>query len=100
MTYTSKALQDVADERGRQIEVEGWTPEHDDHHIHGELAAAGACYALEHQGWQGFTHAWPWEDRWWKPQNRRYNLVRAGALIVAEIERLDRAEEARAGSEK
>lgn len=27
---------------------------------------------------------------WWKPKDRRRNLVKAGALIVAEIERLDR----------
>lgn len=92
MTYTSKALQDVASERGRQITDEGWTPEHDDHHVHGELAKAGACYALEHRGWQGFTHEWPWEGRWWKLKDRRSNLVRGAALIIAEIERLDRKE--------
>jgi hypothetical protein len=30
-------------------------------------------------------------DEWWKPTNRRRDLVKAGALILAEIERLDRA---------
>lgn len=91
MTYTSKALQDVASERARQIEGEGWTLEHDDEYSGGELAQAGTCYALGHAGWIGFTHAWPWPQRWWKPKNRRYDLVRAAALIIAEIERLDRA---------
>ena len=40
------AIDDVAAERKRQIEVEGWTAEHDDYHPPGELAQAGACYAL------------------------------------------------------
>lgn len=35
---------------------------------------------------------WPWDESWWKPTNRRRDLVKAGALILAEIERLDRAE--------
>lgn len=34
---------------------------------------------------------WPWHRVWWKPSTRRRNLVKAGALILAEIERLDRA---------
>ena len=34
---------------------------------------------------------WPWEPRWWKPKNPRRDLVRAAALLIAEIERLDRA---------
>lgn len=36
----------------------------------------------------------PWEDRlpaWWKPKDYRSNLVKSGALILAELERLDRA---------
>ena len=38
---------------------------------------------------------WPWAASWWKPKNRRRDLVRAAALIVAEIERIDRATVAR-----
>lgn len=34
---------------------------------------------------------WPWHIDWWKPSDPRRNLVKAGALILAEIERLDRA---------
>lgn len=36
---------------------------------------------------------WPWDREWWKPKDRRRNLVRAAALLIAEIERLDRAED-------
>jgi hypothetical protein len=38
-----------------------------------------------------YEDLWPWHDDWWKPKDRRRDLIRAAALIVAEIERLDRA---------
>lgn len=82
----TSALSDIAAERQRQIDAEGWTPAHDDAHDYGELARAAACYAV------GLKNDWPWSDSWWKPKDRRTDLVRAGALIVAEIERLDRAD--------
>jgi hypothetical protein len=110
----STAIDDIAAERCRQVEVEGWAPEHDDEHGGGELAKAAASYAL-HGRWFGHLRRaefdptgdrgqregqrdlqlppqmWPWEWRWWKPRSFRENLVRAGALIIAEIERIDRA---------
>ena len=97
----SKAARDVLAERLRQVEAEGWTPAHDDFHEEGELADAAACYAAgcipmapaaaSSQG-HGYTSLWPWEAKWWKPGgDRRRDLVKAGALILAEIERLDRA---------
>ena len=81
---SSAALDDVAAERSRQVSREGWTLEHDDSHDRGEMAFAAACYVLED------TRHWPWDMKWWKPKNRRRDLVRAAALLVAEIERLDR----------
>jgi hypothetical protein len=56
------------------------------------MAKAAACYALGSQGWpQRGVNFWPWDASWWKPASNRRNLVKAGALILAEIERLDRA---------
>jgi len=84
----------ILNERERQEAKEGWTPEHDDNHPAGELARAGACYALVAAGLpsEPIRHRfWPFRD-WWKPKSIRTNLVRAGALIAAEIDRLDRAE--------
>lgn len=88
------ALADVVAERVRQQTVEGWTPEHDDQHSNGELARAAACYALFGSGlpWQHSRHFWPWAAEWWKPSGSRRDLVKAGALILAAIERLDRAD--------
>ena len=84
----SKAAQDVLAERERQISQEGWTPEHDDGHRNGQMADAAACYAST----KHIDHLlWPWSREWLKPSDRRRNLVKAGALILAEIERLDRA---------
>ncbi|EBP0408322.1 hypothetical protein JN58_23590 [Salmonella enterica] len=34
---------------------------------------------------------WPLSSVWWKPSSPRGDLVKAGALILAEIERGDRA---------
>jgi len=97
------AARDVLAERQRQISVEGWDSERDDTYRHGELAMAAASYA-QCAGLQGegattenafkepFAENWPWSETWWKPSAEpRRNLVKAGALILAEIERLDRA---------
>lgn len=87
------AERDVLAERQRQISAEGWTPEHDDEHADGGMAQAAACYALhtEPVGNVGdYLRFWPWDAAWWKPKDRRSNLVRASALILAEIERIDR----------
>lgn len=88
------AAADVLAERKRQVTAEGWTPGHDDEYEHGELADAAGCYALSSELFDCAgepPRPWPWPDEWWKPTNRRRDLVKAGALILAEIERLDRA---------
>lgn len=89
---------EIARERERQPSEEGWTPEHDDEHTGGELAIAAGCYAISaYDGFvtddcrdDGSPYQWPWARRWWKPKNPRRDLIRAAALIVAEIERIDR----------
>jgi hypothetical protein len=112
----SKAIEDVIAERQRQQIIEGWTPEHDDTHTDNALADAAACYVVHYAAREwvfagdngpaiystdpphapppwglGSVH-WPkhWDLAWWKPKDPRRDLVRAAALIVAEIERLDR----------
>jgi LmbE family N-acetylglucosaminyl deacetylase len=86
------AIDDIAAERRRQVAVEGWTPDHDDTHHDHEMALAAIAYAISAAGRrQSAENWWPWDWKWWKPKTPRKDLVRAGALIVAEIERLDRA---------
>jgi hypothetical protein len=97
------AAHDVIAERQRQVSAEGWTTEHDDEHCDGELAFSAAAYAnhsaiFRDAGALGMTYKtkayppnWPWAREWWKPTTPRRDLVKAGALILAEIERLDRA---------
>jgi hypothetical protein len=92
----SNAGRDVLIERHRQLVEEGWTTEHDDEHELGEMAMAASCYA--EQSCCSYDHPqpdildrWPWSGQWWKPKGPRQDLVRAAALIIAEIERLDRA---------
>jgi len=103
-----KAWTDVLAERRRQVEAEGWTPEHDEENSGGEMAKAAAVYALcsaepgpsravmdEFKAYNSvpfkIRNRWPWSEDWLKPTSRRRDLVKAGALILAEIERLDRA---------
>ncbi len=100
----AQAFYDLLAERLRQVDDEGWSPEHDDQHAVGELAAAAACYITnvceggdpEGEGRPPF--GWPWSHDWWKPTNPRRDLVKAGALILAEIERLDRMAEKAGGA--
>lgn len=94
-TVTAAAA-DVLAERKRQVMTEGWTPEHDDQHVNFEMAIAGGLYAISavdshHKLCNSAPSAWTWDRKWWKPDGPRRDLVKAGALILAEIERLDRA---------
>ncbi|EPH1852760.1 hypothetical protein ACJJBP_22810 [Pseudomonas aeruginosa] len=99
-----QAWLDVQAERRRQVEAEGWTPEHDDQHSHGQMARAAACYALAgssapNDGTAALlvSLAWPWDQQWWKPTTPRRDLVKAGALVLAEIERIDRVAASQGG---
>lgn len=120
----------IGEERQRQIEVEGWTGDHDAKHQNGDLANAAGCYVayalsrimeeanhtnqsplakfvvydfgesdflvnsgdrgdrrVRKAGWKEW---WPWDRKWWKPSqdDQVKNLIKAGALIAAEIDRL------------
>ncbi|MNG25049.1 hypothetical protein D3C84_1098460 [compost metagenome] len=93
MKVITSAARDVLAERLRQVEAEGWTPEHDDEHDTGSLGSAAGCYAMYTLAYPAGDPppTWPWDKTWWKPSlDRRRNLIKAGALILAEIERVDR----------
>lgn len=103
----------IADERQRQVSVEGWTSHHDDEHSLGEMALAAALYATpillkskeEYANCESYSDPWPWDDRYDKRptvdngnviapnetlpiSDRVRQLEKAGALIAAEIDRL------------
>lgn len=78
----------ITEERRRQVEGEGWTPEHDDELEDFSLERAAASYALADWDLRVFRRLWDWDLRWWKPKSRLRNLIRAGALIAAAIDRL------------
>lgn len=83
----------IAEERQRQIEVEGYDAKHDADESTNRIVAAAVSYAMcdidkhEAEAW------WSWDFKYWKPKDRRRNLVRAGALIAAAIDRLQMDEE-------
>ncbi|WP_165078850.1 MULTISPECIES: hypothetical protein [unclassified Desulfovibrio] len=92
----------IAQERQRQIDEEQYSLEHDaTWHSKGELARAAACYAFPNELRCNIEYAyipnsipsfWPWSWETWKPtpQDRIWELVKAGALIAAEIDRLQK----------
>jgi len=94
----------ITRERQRQIQEEGYSAAHDDGHRNGSIAQAAACYAetaalqikngLEQSPPCFFHKDWPWEREYFQARDPRRNLVKAGALIAAEIDRLDRREAA------
>lgn len=104
MTGTSGVAQ-IAAERYRSVDEEGWTPAHDDEHDKAELAWAARCYITwacwmvnpddsdRASMWRGCAVNFPWDPSWWKPTNDPVrSLVKAGNLIAAEIDRLQRRE--------
>jgi hypothetical protein len=85
----ARAVNEVLAERERQVSEEGWTSEHDAEHTNGALALAAANYAagepLYYPDGQG-----SWPSGWtFKEAPRRRQLVKAAALILAELERID-----------
>lgn len=96
----------VLAERKRQISREGWDAAHDDKHVNGELGRAAQCYEREPADRKMtectdgpsanvimLPESWPWDAQWWKPGDRIRELAKAGALYLAEADRLRRAGE-------
>lgn len=77
----------IAAERARQVAVEGYTPEHDADHGRSELALAAGAYVMHAAGIPG-ARFWPFADGWKPGPKPLDSLVKADALIVAEIDRI------------
>lgn len=94
----SRGTDDVAAERLRQMTEEGFSHSMDDDYRDRSLVRAACCYALFAADTGAFRAKaetpplWPWSKKWWKPTDRRRDLVKAAALLIAEIDRLDRGE--------
>lgn len=83
----------IAQERQRQIDVEGFGREHDMAETDVALASAAVAYIVTEID-EGEAKAWwPWGLEWYKPGDVKRNLVKAGALIAAAIDRLQIEEE-------
>ena len=93
-------IQLIAQERKRQIESEGYTSLNDEVYLEGELANAAAYYFMidelidfmdENWGNDMHLHIWPFDLNYLKrvPEDRIRELQKAGALIAAEIDRIN-----------
>ena len=104
--YIKSGVEQIKAERERQIRDEGWTIEHDLEHTNNELANAAATYAMDADCRDALMHlvydcellgippTWPWDEKYYKPtpNDRIRELVKAGALIAAEIDRLNKVQ--------
>lgn len=89
-------IQLVIQERARQKRDEGYTDEHDDQYLSGELRDAGIAYAMASDPDTDLGYArqvFPWEEKHWKPKGQKRNLVIGIALLIAELDRLNRIED-------
>lgn len=100
----------IADERQRQVDAEGYNAENDADYKAGELANAALAYVevaamdlaaggRSHIAMRAPPACWPWHRLWWKPRDARRDLVRAGALIAAQLDVIDSASDAAPGVE-
>ncbi len=90
MANRASAIDLIRAERGRQIS-KGWTADHDDTHVHGEISVAAADLLL-HSTDERRTHNYHETDAWGLAERHCKDdvksLVIAGALVVAELERV------------
>lgn len=103
----------VMAERKRCIQMEGFDATRDDGYTNGELARAAQCYEREpadrkmrrmtpeeYKAPDNYNdsievpESWPWSPSWWKTGDRVRDLAKAGALYLAEADRLKRAGDA------
>jgi hypothetical protein len=102
----------IAEERKRQIEIEGWDKKHDSLHSHGQMIGAAACYAVNalnkshtsdfarvqiygipepQETLHGVKYptkgewvdAWPWDKRWDKRE--KHDAIRSLTIAGALI---------------
>lgn len=85
----------IAAERSRQVTAEGYDSSHDDVHASGEILRAAHAYlavAINPEKAEDIGGIiWPWDRLSFKPSGPIPDLVKSGALIAAEIDRLRRA---------
>jgi hypothetical protein len=93
--FVSEGINRMLDERHRQVDEEGYLPEHDEAHIDGELAQAALVYLARvvdppQRIDDRVPRDWPWDHSLWHPtdDNPVMMLAKAGALIAAEMDRL------------
>ncbi len=103
---TKKAIDAFTLARARQVVNHGFTSAKDDRYRSGELAEAAACYALAAtESRDTLNSIYPWGLDSFKPsgevdgEGRKRDIEKAGALLMAEWERLDRLQEKRAEEE-
>jgi len=90
-----EAFDRIKAERIREVSQERFDAAHDDTHVNGELALAAAAYLIAgaNTGWRPVARKlWPWDSAWFKPSRPLRDHEKAGALAIANMARIIRAE--------
>lgn len=88
-----KGIELIAAERERQIKVEGYDTKHDFNEPLDSIVSAAVSYALVDIDKNQAEKWWKWEWKFWKPKDRKRNLIRAGALIAAALDKIQAQED-------
>jgi len=83
----------IKEERDEQLFKHCWSSAKDSQYEEGELVDAAMQYLAgdDARHADGMLRHWPisWDRKWYKPGNRLEELKKAGALIAAEIDRIN-----------
>ena len=83
----TKGIKLINDERDRQIHVEGYDEKHDFQHTADQLICAAVAYLHASNEPMAIGY-WPFDDESWKPKDMKSNLIKAGALVAAALDRM------------
>lgn len=83
----------IRKERIRQIEEEGYDASHDFSEPLDSIIAAAISYAMHDIDHEEAEAWWQRDLKFWKPRDRKRNLIRAGALIAAALDKMQYEED-------
>ncbi len=88
--YMKTGIEQISEERAKQINKYGYTLYHDANYNNKQLLLAALSYLKTAVGGEEAQMLnWPWEDKYFKDEGYVENLKKAGALIAAELDRLN-----------
>lgn len=86
-------LEQITEERLKQIAKYGWSGYHDVMYKDQELLKAAAAYLMHCLHGGAWASYWPWDMSTFKDEGYVENLKKVGAFVAAELDRLNVVED-------